>query len=186
MRFQVEETMTSADWSAWIAVCASHNKFVRAGLTGAAAVQRAIGGLFVLLGGFCVLSSLPARRVDLLTILGAALILGGIFLWGRKQSTGRLLQNQYSNRLRSKIPDMNIRISFEDDAFFIWEEGKSSSCRYDGISDCWEDKDRFYLLFDGKVRFILRKNSFVQGAPADFSTFLSNKMGKAVEYIEII
>lgn len=185
MRFQVEETVTSADWSAWIAVCASHNKFVRAGLTGAAAAQRAVGGFFVLLGGFLVLSSLPARRVDLLTAFGAVLILGGVFMWGRKRSAGSLMQGSYSKQLKNKIPDTSVHISFEDDAFFIREEEKSFSCRYGEISGCWEDKEHFYLLFGGKMRFILRKDSFVQGTPADFSPFLSGKTGKAIEYIEI-
>lgn len=78
--------------------------------------------------------------------------------------------------------DAPMQLSFEQDAFFAFVDGRSSSFRYHSLSEVWEDEARFYLLIAGNLQYILRKDSFTRGDPGGFSAFISRQTGKPVNY----
>lgn len=185
MLFQIEETVTATDWSAWLTAHACHSGPVRIGLKGTSFVLRIIGCLFIAFGALLALLSLLSGGVNLLTLIGVVLVLLGVSWLRGNRSAGQTVSANHSKWLKGKISDTALHLSFEDDTFFVCENGKSSSYHYHAISDCWEDKDRFYLFLDGKMNFILRKDAFVLGTTADFSTFLCEKVGNPTQYIKI-
>lgn len=178
MKFQVEETVTKADWMACLE--ANTNWPVRAGIRGTNALLQLTGGFFVVFGGLLALLSLLSGSVNLLTLIGGACVWGGVLTFRKYRNAG--IYDSFSNRVN--ISDTPMRFSFEEDIFFVWEGGKSSSYRYHTVSDLQEDREHFYLFLDGKMHFILRKDAFVQGQPKAFSAFLSEKVGKPLKYIE--
>lgn len=52
------------------------------------------------------------------------------------------------------------------------------------VQSVLEDRERYYLFMDQRSAHILKKTKFMQGAPDEFHTFISQKTGKPVEYIK--
>lgn len=88
--------------------------------------------------------------------------------------------NMLLERNTGEVPDTPMRFSFDEDGFDVFELSGNSSYRYFILTDVWEDENRFYLLEEGKLKFILQKQAFVEGTPDDFSVWIAGKTGKEI------
>lgn len=176
---------------AWTATYTLHSRVFSSVLNASSVVLRGIGILFIALGVFFLLPSLWWLLTDLVSMqfdpvcliragIGAACLVIGL-RWFRNYKTSRSVLPRVP---LAGISDTLLEFSFEDDAFFVQENGRPSSYRYHVLSAVWEDVDRYYLFISGKMHFILQKAALSCGSPDDFSAFLAQKIGKAVEYIK--
>ena len=96
MLFQIEETVTATDWSAWLTAHACHSGPVRIGLKGTSFVLRIIGGLFIAFGALLALLSLLSGGVNLLTLIGVVLVLLGVSWLRGNRSAGQTVSANHS------------------------------------------------------------------------------------------
>ena len=185
MIFRVEETCTWEDWDAWSNAYMLHGKLLGSASKALAGFERLWGALMAIFGGLLLLGGLIGGVFNLITVLGAAILLIGIRAFRKYRNVREAFSNVRRGRgLEKSISDKPMRFIFEEDGFSVWEPSGASSYRYHALTAVWEDKDRHYLFLQGKMQYVLRKAAFTQGTPDDFRAFISQKTGKPVEYIQ--
>ena len=71
-----------------------------------------------------------------------------------------------------------------DDGAACQSAGSLLNFEYSLIQCVLEDRERFYLFVDRRAAHMLRKDGFAQGTPEEFRTFITQKTGQPVEYIQ--
>lgn len=186
--FQISETLSTEDWEAFQLGLLSRRagRGVSAVVRGANAAERwsvtSLGVLLIAVGAFCLWSIrlFPVEdkasfgMMGLHAFLGLSLIFFGI----------RNLRRRKSSSLSRVLPPNDLigrpmEFTFEEDAFFVRVEQTSASYRYHVLAGLWEDKERFCLHGSGNIRFVLRKDAFTRGDPAQFGAFAEEKIEQA-------
>ena len=185
MTFKVEETCTWEDWDAWTNAYMLHGKLLGPTSKALAGFGRLWGALMAIFGGLLLLGGLIGGVFNLITVLGAAILLIGVRAFRKyRHVRDALSDTRRGSGLEEAIPDKPMRFTFDDDGFSAWEPSGAGSYRYRALTSVWEDGERCYLFLQGKMQYILQKNAFTQGTSEDFRAFISQKTGKPVEYIQ--
>ncbi len=73
-----------------------------------------------------------------------------------------------------------LEFCFSEDGFTVTVLTCRSDFSYDGIAKLYEDRNSYVLILPGGTGYVLRKSSFVDGDPAIFGPWLSEKTGKQI------
>ena len=184
MTFKVEETCTWEDWDAWRKTYTLYGNVLGGTVRATFAFQKAWGVFMMAFGGLILLLGLLSGLINLITLIGAVTLFVGFQTFRRKDARAGLDNRKMEQTFQASVPDKPMRFTFDDDGFSVWEPSGAGSYRYHALTAVWEDKERCYLFLQGKMQYILQKTAFTQGTPEDFRTFISQKTGKPVEYIQ--
>ncbi len=185
MLFKVEETCTWEDWDAWTNAYMLHGKLLGPAAKALVGFGRLWGVFMAIFGGLLLLGGLIGGAFNLITVLGAAILLIGVRAFRKYRDVRETFSDLRRGRDSEKsISDKPMWFTFEEDRFFAWEPSGASSYRYHALTAIWEDEERCYLFLRGKMQYILQKDAFIQGAPEDFRIFIAEKTGKPVQYIK--
>lgn len=180
MVFRVEETLTWRDWDAWQKTHILQNSLVHGAVQSAVKIRRGYG-LFLLAIGLCVLV-IGVRDGGWYLLLGVGILaVGGVFFRPgtlRQELSSQLVEQE----LAARFPDRQLSMAFSEPGFSevsgeVWED-------YEVVTGVVEDRERFYLLLRGEMRYILRKDAFTQGVPEDFRQWIGERTGRPVEFVK--
>lgn len=186
MKFNVEETVTVQDYVEFNACyILQANNIAGKTFRGASALltglQRLGGGALIILGAIVLIGGLIA---GLFNAFGVICLMCGTYLIRKSMEPPRnRAVKPYLDRLTGEEQNTYMRFFFDEDGFDVFELSGNSSYRYFILTDVWEDENRFYLLEEGKLKFILQKQAFVEGTPDDFSVWIAGKIGKDIKKI---
>ena len=186
MEFRIEEVYEKKDFAGLIRAA----QYQRAGrrpkilrilkaLLGIWTLWAGLWGLWQTLGNYEALgggSVLPMVMPGvLLSACGAALLTSAA---GKGSRGAAIAWKQYPDKGKKLI-----YVLTDQDVSCI-SPGSELHFEYDLIQSVLEDQERFYLFMNKHSAHILKKASFQQGDPGDFSAFISEKTGEPVKYIQ--
>jgi len=94
-----------------------------------------------------------------------------------------LLKPRIKAAMNNKVFSKSIGtqyLTFNDDAVYVLNDKSEGRHFYSGFQTIYEDSERFYLLLDERQALLLPKRCFTEGAPDEFSGFISEKTGHEV------
>lgn len=145
-------------------------------------------GVLLIGGGFCILDGLILlsmwRRLDFssIVLMGVVLVVGPCAVF-----KGLFLRRFMARRMRKNMLQENgvCHYVFGEDSFQVSQPGVTSTYRYDRVFRAYEAPGYFVLFLDKVRGGIIDMGGFTQGTADEFRAFLTEKLGKPVEYINL-
>lgn len=135
-----------------------------------------LGGLWGLVSNIIYKSLFDIYPAILAVILGFLLSVFFLFMWC-DPLTNWISWKNYKHK------GIVVSFRFMDTEFWNHTSASDERCDYAVIEDVLEDKGYYFLFIGNGAAYILRKDSFTSGDPAEFRDFIAEKLGKAVKQI---